>query len=219
MEYGCFVKIEEGIEGLIHNSELDWTNRNIKPSKILSVSQKIKFKIINIDKETKRISLSYKATTQNPWVEIKKLIGKTVNIKISNVTDKAIFGELDDFKLSGMLHYKELSYQEDIEELKKYKKNETLDVKIIEIKDEKIRFSKRALEKDPLDWFKDNGKKVGDIITTRIYEVLKSGVKVAIDQEKRLIVTIKNLILLKTLQMLGLKFFQKITFWMRKSQN
>ena len=57
MDYGCFVKIEEGIEGLIHNSELDWTNRNIKPSKVLSVSQKIKFKIINIDKETKRISI------------------------------------------------------------------------------------------------------------------------------------------------------------------
>ena len=60
MEYGCFVRIEDGVEGLIHNSELDWTNRNIKPSKVLSISQKIKFKIINIDKETKRISLSYK---------------------------------------------------------------------------------------------------------------------------------------------------------------
>ena len=60
MDYGCFVKIEDGIEGLIHNSDLDWTNRNIKPSKVLSVSQKIKFKIVNIDKDTKRISLSYK---------------------------------------------------------------------------------------------------------------------------------------------------------------
>ena len=59
MDYGCFVRIEDGIEGLIHNSELDWTNRNIKPSKVLSVSQKIKFKIVNIDKESKRISLSY----------------------------------------------------------------------------------------------------------------------------------------------------------------
>ena len=57
MDYGCFVKIEEGIEGLVHNSELDWSNRNIKPSKVLSVSQNIKFKIVNIDKETKRISL------------------------------------------------------------------------------------------------------------------------------------------------------------------
>ena len=54
MDYGCFVKIEDGVEGLIHNSELDWTNKNIKPSKILSVSQNIKFKIVNIDKETKK---------------------------------------------------------------------------------------------------------------------------------------------------------------------
>ena len=192
MDYGCFVKIEEGVEGLIHNSELDWTNRNIKPNKVLSVSQKIKFKIANIDKETKRISLSYKATLENPWDKIKNQIGKEVKIKVNNITDKAIFGELVDSKLSGMLHYKEISYQENIENLKKFKKNDILNVKILEIKDDKIRFSKRALEKDPIDWFKENKKKVGDIITTRIHEVLKTGVKVAIDQDKKLIVMIKK---------------------------
>ena len=192
MDYGCFVKIEEGVEGLIHNSELDWTNRNIKPNKVLSVSQKIKFKIANIDKETKRISLSYKATLENPWDKIKNQIGKEVKIKVNNITDKAIFGEIVDSKLSGMLHYKEISYQENIENLKKFKKNDIFNVKILEIKDDKIRFSKRALEKDPLDWFKENKKKVGDIITTRIHEVLKTGVKVAIDQDKKLIVTIRK---------------------------
>ena len=192
MDYGCFVKIEDGVEGLIHNSELDWTNRNVKPNKILSVSQKIKFKIVNIDKDTKRISLSYKAVLDNPWDKIKGKIGKEVKIKINNITDKAIFGELTDSKLSGMLHYKEISYQENIEDLKKFKKNEILSVKIVEIKDDKIRFSKRALEKDPLDWFKENNKKVGDVITTRIHEVLKTGVKVAIDQDKKLIVNIRK---------------------------
>jgi len=192
MDYGCFVKIEEGIEGLIHNSELDWTNRNIKPSKILSVSQSIKFKIVNIDKESKRISLSYKATLANPWDTIKNKIGKEVKIKINNITDKAIFAELIDSGLSGMLHYKEISYEENIEDLKQYKKNDTLNVKILEIKDDKIRFSKRAIDKDPFDWFKDNGKKVGSIITTRIHEVLKTGVKVSIDKDKKLIVTIRK---------------------------
>ena len=192
MDYGCFVKIEDGIEGLIHNSELDWTNRNIKPSKVLSVSQKIKFKIVNIDKDTKRISLSYKATLENPWDKIKNKVGESVEIKINNITDKAIFGELVETKLSGMLHFKEISYEENIENLKKFKKNEVLKVKIIEIKDDKIRFSKRALEKDPLDWFKENKKKVGSVITTRIHEVLKTGVKVSIDKEKKLIVTIKK---------------------------
>ena len=192
MDYGCFVKIENGIEGLIHNSELDWTNRNIKPEKVLSVSQTIKFKIVNIDKEAKRISLSYKATTENPWDKLKDKVGEETKIKITNITDKAIFGELVDLKLSGMLHYKEISYQENIEDLKKFKKNDVLNVKIIEIKDEKIRFSKRALEKDPLDWFKENKKKLGDIVTTRVHEVLKTGVKVSLDKDKQLIILIKK---------------------------
>ena len=116
MDYGCFVRIEDGIEGLIHNSELDWTNRNIKPSKVLSVSQKIKFKIVNIDKESKRISLSYKSTLENPWDKIKDKIGKESKMKINNITDKAIFGELTDYPLTGMLHYKEISYEENIED-------------------------------------------------------------------------------------------------------
>ena len=192
MEYGCFVRIEDGVEGLIHNSELDWINRNIKPSKILSVSQKIKFKIINIDKDTKRISLSYKATLLNPWDKIKDKVGQKVEIQILNITDKAIFGEIVDLKLSGMLHYKELSYQENVEELKKFKKNDIISVKIIEIKDDKIKFSKRALEKDPFDWFKENNKKQGDIITTKVQEALKNGVKVSIDKNKQLIVLIKR---------------------------
>ncbi len=197
MDYGCFVKIEDGIEGLIHNSELDWTNRNIKPSKVLSVSQKIKFKIVNIDKDTKRVSLSYKAITESPWEKIKEKINEETKIKITNITDKAIFGEIVDSGLSGMLHYKEISYNENIEDLKRFKKNDVVDVKILEIKDEKIRFSKRLLEKDPLDWFKDNNKKVGDIITTKIHEVLKTGVKVSIDKDKKLIISIKKIDLAK----------------------
>jgi small subunit ribosomal protein S1 len=192
MDYGAFIRIQEGIEGLIHNSELDWTNRNVKPSKVLSVSQNIKFKIVNIDKESKRISLSYKAVLDNPWDKIKKNIGKEVKIKINNITDKAIFGELVDSGLTGMLHYKEIAYEENIENLNKFKKNDLLSVKIIEIKDDKIRFSKRALNKDPLEWFNNNKKKVGDIITTRIHEVLKTGVKVSIDKDKKIITTIKK---------------------------
>ncbi len=197
MDYGAFVRIQEGIEGLIHSSELDWKIRNIKPNKVLSVSQNIKFKIVNIDKDSKRISLSYKAILDNPWDKIKEKLDQEVKIKVNNVTDKAVFGELVDSGLTGMLHYKEISYEENIEDLKKFKKNDTLNVKIIEIKDDKIRFSKRALDKDPLEWFNDNNKKVGHIITTRIHEVLKTGVKVAIDKDKKLIVTIKKIDLAK----------------------
>ena len=196
MDYGVFVKLEEGIEGLIHNSELSWANKNIQPSKVLSVSQKIKVKIVNIDIETKRISLSYKATLENPWDILEKETGNEIEVKVKNITDKAIFAELKS-GLTGMLHYKELSYDENIENLKKFKKNDKIKVKVIEIKDEKIRLSKRALEKDPMDWFKENKKKVGDVITTRIHEILKNGVKVSIDKNKSLIVTIKKVDLAK----------------------
>ena len=173
MEYGCFVRLKDSVEGLIHSSELDHRNRNIKPNKVLSVSQKIKCKIVSIDKDAKRISLSYKATLDNPWDKVKDKLNNEVKIKINSISDKAIFGELTDTGLAGMLHYKELSFNESIDELKKYKKGDTISVKIIEIKEDKIRFSKRALEKDPLEFFKDNNKKVGDIITTRVHEVLQ----------------------------------------------
>jgi len=191
MDYGVFVKLEEGVEGLIHNSELSWSNRNIQPSKVLSVSQNIKVKIVNIDKEAKRISLSYKATLDNPWNKLTENINSTYKVKIKNITDKAIFAEFDT-GLTGMLHYKEISYNENVEDLKKFKAGEVIDVKILEIKDEKIKISKRMLDKDPMEWFKDNKKEVGDIITTRVHEVLKSGVKVSIDKDKKLIVNIKK---------------------------
>ena len=197
MDYGVFVKLEEGVEGLIHNSELSWQNRNVQPSKVLSPSQNVKVKIINIDKEAKRISLSYRETLENPWNKIADSVGKKVKIKIKNITDKAIFGELDS-GLVGMLHYKELNFDEKIENLDSYKKNDLIEVKVIEVKDEKIRFSKRALDKDPLDWFKENKKDVGDVITTRVHEVMKTGVKVSIDNEKKLIVSIKKADLAKT---------------------
>ena len=131
MDYGCFVKIEDGIEGLIHSSELDWKNRNIKPNKVLSVSEKIKFKIVNIDKETKRISLSYKAILENPWSKLEKMRDQEISIIVKNITDKAIFGEIKDYGLTGMLHYKEISYQENIDDLKKFKNGDQIKVKII----------------------------------------------------------------------------------------
>ena len=82
--------------------------------KIFINNQKIKFKIVNIDKETKRVSLSYKATLENPWEKVKENVGQEVKIKINNITDKAIFGDLVETKLAGMLHYKEISYQENL---------------------------------------------------------------------------------------------------------
>jgi small subunit ribosomal protein S1 len=192
MDYGAFVRLEDGIEGLIHSSELSWTNKNIQPSKILSPSQEVKVKIVSIDSAAKRISLSYKeANSENPWKEIKDIVGSVIEVTINNITDKAIFADLDN-GLTGMLHYRELSYQEENQDLKKFNKGEKIKVKIMELKDDKLRFSVRALEKDPFSWFKENKKKEGSIITTRVHEVLKTGVKVSIDPDKYIIVMIKK---------------------------
>jgi small subunit ribosomal protein S1 len=191
MEYGAFVRLEDGIEGLIHNSELSWTNKNIQPSKVLSVSQEIKIKIVSIDSEAKRISLSFRETLDNPWKKMLEKVGSIVEVKINNVTEKAIFAELDN-GLTGMLHFRELSFEESEQNLKKFSRGQKLKVKIIEIKDDKIRFSIRALNRDPFDWFKENKKKVGSIITTRVHEVLKTGVKVSVDPDKKIIVMIKK---------------------------
>ena len=192
MDYGAFVRLEDGIEGLIHSSELSWTNKNVQPAKVLSASQSVKIKIVSIDTAAKRISLSFReANSENPWKEIKDKVGKLVEVTINNITDKAIFADLDS-GLTGMLHYRELSYQEENQDLKRFKKGQKIKVKIIELKDDKLRFSVRALEKDPFDWFKENKKKEGSVITTRVHEVLKTGVKVSVDPDKHIIVMIKK---------------------------
>jgi len=191
MDYGAFVRLEDGIEGLIHSSELSWTNKNIQPAKVLSASQDVKVKIVSIDSSAKRISLSFRETLPNPWKEVKDKVGSIIEVTVNNITDKAIFADLDN-GLTGMLHYRELSYQEENQNLKKFNKGEKIKVKIIELKDDKLRFSVRALEKDPFDWFKENKKKDGSIITTRVHEVLKTGVKVSVDPDKHIIVMIKK---------------------------
>jgi small subunit ribosomal protein S1 len=191
MDYGAFVRLEDGIEGLIHSSELSWTNKNVQPSKVLSASQEVKVKIVSVDSEAKRISLSFRETQPNPWKEVEDQVGQIVEVTINNITDKAIFADLSN-GLTGMLHFRELSYKEEDQDLKKYKKGQKIKVKIIELKDDKLRFSIRALEKDPFDWFKENSKKEGSIITTRVHEVLKTGVKVSVDPDKNIIVMIKK---------------------------
>jgi small subunit ribosomal protein S1 len=191
MDYGAFVRLEDGIEGLIHSSELSWTNKNVQPSKILSSSQEVKIKIMSIDSDVKRISLSLRETLPNPWTDIKGKVGTVTEVSINNITEKAIFAELDS-GLTGMLHYRELSYNEQDQDLKKFKKGQKIKVKIIELKDDKLRFSVRAMEKDPFDWFNVNKKKEGSIITTRVHEVLKTGVKVSVDPDKHIIVMIKK---------------------------
>ena len=97
-----------------------------------------------------------------------------------------------------MCHWRELEWLENEDNLKKYKVGDQIDVVLVEVKDEKIRFSRRKIDDDPLSWFQQNGKKVNDILTTNVYEVMKTGIKVSVDPDKKIIVTIKKLDLAKT---------------------
>ena len=192
-DYGAFASLEKNVEGLIHQSYLSHTSKTIKPNKVFSVGSKISVKILSIEKDKRRISLDYKSTLPNPWDKLKDKLNTIIKFKVNNVTDKALFGDLVDFGITSMVHWKELSFSENIEELKKYSKGQTIDVKLVSIDNEKAKISKRALEKDPWDFFKENNKKVGDVITARVIEVLKNGsIKVSADAEKKIITSIKK---------------------------
>ena len=194
VDYGAFVKLEEGLEGLVHQSSLSWTKKNIHPSKILSSSQKIKVKVIELDTEKRRISLSYKDTLENPWAAFTKKYstGSVVNTKIKNIADFALFVSIENSEFDGMIHYKDLSWHETEENLKKFKKNESVKAKILEVdtEKEKIRLGIKQLEKDPFDFFLK--KKNNEIVTATVGEVLKNGIKVSVGSDKNLLIMIKK---------------------------
>jgi len=194
VDYGAFVKLEEGLEGLVHQSCLSWTKKNIHPSKILSSSQKIKVKVIELDTEKRRISLSYKDTLENPWAAFTKKYstGSVVNTKIKNIADFALFVSIENSEFDGMIHQNDISWNQSDENLKKFKKNESVKAKILEVdtEKEKIRLGIKQLEKDPFDFFLK--KKNNEIVTATVREVLRNGIKVSVGSDKNLLITIKK---------------------------
>ena len=180
-DYGVFLSLEEGLEGLCHQSELTHIKKNISAKKLLSLSQKIEVMIMEIDVKKRRISLSYKNTQPNPWKKFEKEfpVGSKVEGTIKNITEFALFININDFDLDGMIHYKDISYEESAEELEKYKKNDPITAKVLEHNQEKIRLGLKQLLPDPIDYFKDKKKK--DIITVIVLETLDNGIKVKPD--------------------------------------
>jgi len=180
-DYGVFLALEEGLEGLCHQSELTHIKKNISTKKLLSLSQKIEVMIMEIDVKKRRISLSYKNTQPNPWKKFEKEfpVGCKVEGTIKNITEFALFININDFDLDGMIYYKDISYEESVEELGKYKKNDPITAKVLEHNQEKIRLGLKQLLPDPIDYFKDKKKK--DIITVIVLETLDNGIKVKPD--------------------------------------
>ena len=180
-DYGCFAKLENGLEGLIHQSELSWTKKNIHPGKVLTTSQKIQVEILEKDSEKRRISLSHKRTLPNPWTKFieKYKVGDQIEGIIKNITDYALFISIDNSDLDGMVHYKDLDWSEKDTELEKYKKTQKLKLKIVEINQEKekIRLGLKQLTDDPFEFYAN--KKVSDIVPLIVSSSGNNGIYVS----------------------------------------
>jgi small subunit ribosomal protein S1 len=152
-DYGCFAELEEGVEGLIHVSEMDWTNKNIHPSKVVQLGDEIEVMVLDIDEERRRISLGLKQCQENPWDAFARTCAKGDKIsgKIKSITDFGIFIGLDG-GIDGLVHLSDISWHEAGEEaVRKYKKGDELETVVLAIDPERERISLgiKQLETDP----------------------------------------------------------------------
>ena len=180
-DYGCFCSLEPGLSTLLHSSEMSWTKRNITPKKLFKVGDKIDCVITEIDKEKRRIAISHKLAIENPYESFmnKYPEGSEVKGVVSSTNEYALYVKLDNFDIDGFLHANDLSFvNKPEEELRKYKKGDKLNVKVLEIKkdEQKVRVGLKQLGNDPFDWFK--GKKVNDIITVQVTSTDNKGIVV-----------------------------------------
>ena len=200
-DYGCFAKLEEGLEGLIHQSELSWTKKNIHPGKILSTSQKIEVILLEKDIEKRRLALSYKNTMVSPWINFMQYhnVGDKFEGTVKNITDYGLFISIKNTELDGMIHYKDLSWSGKDSELEKYKKNQIVKFKILEInqENERIRLGIKQLADDPFDFFMN--KKLTDIVTAIVDSTSNNGITVHVGN-KNLPIFIKQSNLAKEIE-------------------
>lgn len=173
-DYGCFVEIENGIEGLVHMSEMDWTNKNIHPAKVVQIGQEIEVMVLDIDGERRRISLGLKQTQANPWKDFADQHQKDEKVKgsIKSITDFGIFIGLDG-NIDGLVHLSDISWNEPGEEaVRHYKKGQEVEAVILAIDPERERISLgiKQLEYDPFGQFADDKPK-GTSVTGTVSEV------------------------------------------------
>ena len=156
-DYGCFVQLEEGVEGLVHMSELDWTNKNVHPGKVVQSGEEVEVIVLEIDEERRRISLGIKQCKRNPWQEFgdKHQKDEKISGKIRSITDFGMFIGLEG-EIDGLVHLSDISWTEDGEEaVRKYKKGDEVEALILAIDPERERISLgiKQLEADPFGDF------------------------------------------------------------------
>ena len=185
-DYGCFVEIEDGVEGLVHVSEMDWTNKNIHPSKVVNLGDVCEVMVLEIDEERRRISLGLKQCIPNPWEEFAKAQSKgdKVSGKIKSITDFGIFIGLDG-GIDGLVHLSDISWNKTGEEaVRDYKKGDEISAVVLQVDPERERISLgvKQIEEDPFNQYIADTKK-GTIVTGTVTAVDAKGVTVKLGEE------------------------------------
>ena len=180
-EYGCFAEIEEGVEGLVHVSEMDWTNKNVHPSRVVQLGDEIEVIVLDIDEERRRISLGMKQCVPNPWEEFAATHNKNDRVvgNIKSITDFGIFVGLDG-GIDGLVHLSDISWSQPGEEaLRNYKKSEDIEAVVLQVDAERERISLgiKQLEQDPMSSFLGEYTK-GSVVEGVVKEVDAKGVVV-----------------------------------------
>jgi small subunit ribosomal protein S1 len=173
-DYGCFAELEEGVEGLVHVSEMDWTNKNIHPSKLVQLGDEVEVMILDIDQERRRISLGLKQCQQNPWDSFAEKFkkGDRISGNIKSITDFGIFIGLEG-EIDGLVHLSDISWDEPGEQaVRQYTKGDKLDTVILSIDPERERISLgiKQLSDDPFANFAGQNEK-GSIVKGTVKEV------------------------------------------------
>src|SRR5690554_2861534 len=177
-DYGCFAELEEGVEGLVHVSEMDWTNKNIHPSKVVQVGDEVEVMVLDIDEERRRISLGIKQCKSNPWEDFSSSFNKGDRISgtIKSITDFGIFIGLDG-GIDGLVHLSDISWNEPGEEaVRRFKKGDELETVILSVDPERERISLgiKQLEDDPFSSYAATHEK-GTIVRGTVKEVDAKG--------------------------------------------
>ncbi len=173
-DYGCFVEIEEGVEGLVHVSEMDWTNKNVNPSKVVQIGDEVEVMVLEIDEDRRRISLGIKQCKSNPWTEFASGFNRGDKVKgqIKSITDFGIFIGLDG-GIDGLVHLSDIAWDSDGEDaVRNYQKGQELEAVVLAIDPERERISLgiKQLDNDPFSsWLASNPK--GSIVKGVVTEV------------------------------------------------
>jgi small subunit ribosomal protein S1 len=183
-DYGAFVEIEQGIEGLVHVSEMDWTNKNVHPSKVVSLGDEVEVMILEIDEARRRISLGMKQCQSNPWddFEINHKKGDKVKGQIKSITDFGVFVGLDG-GIDGLVHLSDLSWSQPGEEaVRNYKKGDEVEALVlaIDVERERISLGIKQMEGDPFGGFAASNEK-GAVVTGKVKSLDAKGAVIALE--------------------------------------